>query len=219
LKQKLGQTDRRKLDEYFTSVREIESRIQQAQKNAEAATPDFEVPDGIPSEQVEHIRLMYELLALSFRTNSTRVATLMLANEGSNRTYPMVGVNTGHHQLSHHREDAAMMAQIQKIDQFQVEQFALFLKRMKETPEGSGSLLDNTMIVFGSGLGDGNRHRHDELPIVLAGRGSGTIQTGRHIRLNRETPLNNLFLSMLHRMNVDTPSFGDSAGELTEINA
>lgn len=219
LKQKLGQTDRRKLDEYFTSVREIESRIQQAQKNAEAATPDFEVPEGMPSDQVEHIRLMYELLALAFRTNSTRIATLMLANEGSNRTYPMVGVNTGHHQLSHHREDAAMMAQIQRIDQFQVEQFALFLKRLKETPEGSGSLLDNTMIVFGSGLGDGNRHRHDELPIVLAGRGSGTIQTGRHIRLNRETPLNNLFLSMLHRMNVDTPSFGDSTGELTEINA
>ena len=162
---------------------------------------------------------MYDLMLLAFRTDSTRIATMMLATEGSNRSYPWVGVNSGHHSLSHHRDDKQKVADLQKIDNFHVTQFAYFLKRLSETKDGNGSLLDHSMIVLGSGLGDGNRHRHDELPIVVAGGGSGTVKNGRHIRLKKETPLNNLFLSMLQRMDVKTNSFGDSDGPLKEIDA
>lgn len=219
LKQKLGSTDRRKIDEYFTSVREIEERIQRAQKQAELETPDFDIPKGIPRDHTEHIRLMYDLMVLAFRTNSTRIATFMLANEGSNRSYPMANVNSGWHSLSHHRDDKNKVNQLQRIDHYEAEQFAYFLKRLKETKEGDSNLLQNSMIVYGSGLGDGNRHRHDQLPVVFAGHGGGTIRTGRHIRYGQETPLNNLFLSMLHRVGADVPRFGDSNGVLKEIDA
>lgn len=219
LSKSLGKTDRHKIDEYFTSVREIEQRISQAERSAKLETPDFEIPDGIPKDLAEHSKLMYDLLLLAFRTDSTRIATFMLANEGSNRSYPMVGVNSGHHSLSHHRDDKDKIADLQKIDSFHVQQFAYFLKRMSETKDGDGSLLDHSMLILGSGLGDGNRHRHDELPIVLAGGGSGTIKNGRHIHLKSETPLNNLFLSMFHRMGVKADSFGDSNGLLKEIDA
>jgi hypothetical protein len=215
----LGQTDRRKLDEYFTSVREIETRIEQAQKSAEREKPDFEIPEGIPSDLTQHIRLMYDLMVMAFRTDSTRIATFMLANEGSNQRYEPVGVKQGHHQLSHHRDKEDMVADLRKIDHYLVEQFAYFLQKMRDTEEGEGTLLDNSMIVYGSGLGDGNRHRHEDLPIILAGRGAGTIQTGRHIRYEQETPLNNLFLAMLHRVGANVDSFGDSNGVLKEIDA
>jgi hypothetical protein len=219
LSKSLGKTDQRKIDEYFTSVREIEQRIGQAEQSARLETPDFEIPDGIPKDLAEHSRLMYDLMLLAFRTDSTRIATMMLATEGSNRSYPWVGVNSGHHSLSHHRDDKKKVADLQKIDNFHVTQFAYFLKRLSETKDGNGSLLDHSMIVLGSGLGDGNRHRHDELPIVVAGGGSGTVRNGRHIRLKNETPLNNLFLSMLQRVGVTADSFGDSNGLLKEIDA
>jgi hypothetical protein len=219
LSKTLGQTDRRKLDEYFTSVREIETRIEQAQKSAELEKPDFEIPEGIPSDLTQHIRLMYDLLVMAFRTDSTRIATFMLANEGSNQRYSPVGVKQGHHQLSHHRDKEDMVADLRKIDHYLIEQFAYFLQKMSDTKEGEGTLLDNSMIVYGSGLGDGNRHRHDDLPIVLAGRGGGTIQPGRHIRYEQETPLNNLFLAMLHRVGANVENFGDSSGVLKEIDA
>lgn len=214
----LGKTDRQKLDEYFTSVREIEERIGQAEQSARLETPDFDIPDGVPRDVAEHSRLMYDLMLLAFRTDSTRIATFMLANEGSNRSYPSVGVNSGHHSLSHHRNDSKKIADLQKIDSFHVSQFAYFLKRLSETNDGNGSLLDHSMIVLGSGLGDGNRHRHDELPIVLAGGGSGTVKTGQHIRLKQETPLNNLFMSIFQRTGVKADSFGDSNGLLKEID-
>ncbi|MGZ0165724.1 MAG: DUF1552 domain-containing protein [Planctomycetales bacterium] len=219
LSKSLGKTDRRKIDEYFTSVREIEQRIGQAEQSAKLETPDFEIPDGIPKDLAEHSRLMYDLMLLAFRTDSTRIATFMLANEGSNRSYPTVGVNSGHHSLSHHRDDKQKVSDLQKIDTFHVMQFAYFLKRLSETKDGNGSLLDHSMIVLGSGLGDGNRHRHDELPIVVAGGASGTVKNGRHIRLKDETPLNNLFLSMFQRTGVKADSFGDSKGLLKEIDA
>ena len=145
----------------------------------------------------------------------------MLANAGSNRTYPEVDVKSGHHGLSHHRDDAEKIAQIQRIDQFLVEQFAYFLERMKSIPEGEGTLLDSCMLVYGCAISDGNRHRHDDLPIVMAGRGGGTITTGRHLRLRDETPMNNLFLSMLDRMGAggDVDQFGDSTARLDELQA
>ena len=180
---------------------------------------DFEIRRDIPRDTTVHMNLMYDLMLLAFRTNSTRIVTYMLANEGSNRSYPMAGVKGGHHQLSHHRNDKNKVADLQKIDEYSVKQFARFLKRMKETKEGDGSLLDNSMIVLGSGLGDGNRHRHEDLPIVLAGNAGGTVPTGRHLRVPNKTPLNNLFLSMLHRVGSDAESFGDSTGDLKQIDA
>ena len=219
LKEQLGQTDRRKIDEFFTSVREIELRIAQAEANSRQERPDFATPAGVPNDLVEHIRLMYDLMALAFRTDTTRVCTFMLANEGSNRSYRHVGVNSGHHELSHHRDEREKIDQIQKIDRFLADELARFLNALKETPEGTGSLLDNCLILYGSGLSDGNRHRHDDLPIVLAGRAGGTIQAGQHIKLGSETPLNNLFLSMLDRMEAGVPSLGDSTGRLTVLDA
>ncbi len=214
LKESLGQTDRRKIDEYFSSVRELEQRIQRAENVAKQERPDFDVPEGIPSDLQEHIRLMYDLMVLAFQTDSTRVCTFMLANEGSNRSYRMVGVNDGHHQLSHHQSDQDKIDKIKKIDRFLVSEFAYFLDKLKSVKEGTGTLLDNSMILYGSGISDGNRHRHDDLPVILAGRAGGTIQTGRHIAFNTETPMNNLFLSMLDRTGAGIDKLGDSSGRL-----
>ncbi len=214
LRKRLGASDRRKIDEYFTSVRELEQRIARAdQKRPElpqGAAPPPERPDGFE----EHVRLMYELMTLAFQTDSTRISTFMLANAGSNRSYPMVDVNDGHHSISHHRNDQHKIDQLKRIDRYLVEQFAVFLGRLKQIPEGEGCLLDHCLILYGSGLSDGNRHQHDDLPLVLAGRGGGAIQPGRHLALREETPLNNLFLSMLDIVGADVRGFGDSNGRL-----
>ena len=213
LKKQLGQTDRRKIDEYFTSVRELELRIEQsAVKPTEV--PEYELPEGIPRETQQHIRLMYDILALAFQTNTTRIATFMLANAGSNRTYPNVGVTDGHHNLSHHRSDQEKIQKIQKIDQFLVSEFGYFLSKLKSIKEGNGTLLDHCMILYGSAIADGNRHSHDDLPIVLAGGAGGKIPTGRHLVYSNETPLNNLFVSMLNHMGVEKKEIGDSQGPL-----
>lgn len=224
LQQVLGPTDRRKIDEYFTGVRELEQRIQRTERESGAeraavpATADLKLPDGVPSDLEQHVRLMYDLMVLAFRTDTTRVATFMLANEGSNRTYPMVGVNEGHHQLSHHQANHEKIEKIRRIDQFLVSQFAYFVERLKAVSEGSGTLLDNSLVLYGSGLSDGNRHRHDDLPIVLAGRGGGTVAPGRHLVAERETPLNNLFLSLLDRVGAPIEQLGDSTGRLAGLD-
>ena len=218
LSNKLGATDQRKLDEYFTSVRELEQRVERNERSV-GSRPELDLPDRAPKDRQQHIRLMYDIMALAFQTDATRVSTFMLGNAGSNRTYPMVGVNDGHHQLSHHRNDEEKMAKIQRIDQFLAEQFAYFLKKLDSMQELNGSLLDNSMIVYGSGISDGNRHDHADLPIVVAGKGGGTIATGQHLDLGRETPLNNLFLSMLDRVGAKVDKLGDSSGRLTQIDA
>jgi len=220
LQARLGAKDRRKLDEYLTSVRELEVRIRNAGKNPEqtAKLPDYPMPSGIPADYAEHIRLMYDLLALSFQADLTRVSTFVVANEGSNRAYPFIDVPDGHHDLSHHGGDAAKHARIRKINHFHVEQFEYFLGKLKSITEGEGTLLDNSMILYGSGIGDGNRHNHDDLPILLAGRGGKTIQTGRHVRYEKRTPLNNLFLSMLDRVDSSVESLGDSTGRLESLS-
>ncbi len=218
LKKSLGQNDRRKLDEYFSSVREVEMRIDRLRIAPAIATPDFETPEKPPEETREHIRLMYDLLALAFQTDTTRVATYMLANEGSNRTYPIVGVNDAHHGLSHHQNDEEKMAKIAKIDRFFAEEFAYFLKRLKETKDGESNLLDNSLILYGCAIGDGNRHNHDKLPILMAGRGGGRVKPGRHIKMNHETPLNNLYLSMVECAGADIKEFGDSTGKLKGLD-
>jgi len=212
----LGATDRRKLDEYLTSVRELELRIENAAKFS-AQLPDYSKPTGIPEGYQEHIRLMFELLALAFQTDSTRVATFMLAHDGSNRPYPFIGVSDGHHDLSHHENKEEKKLKISKINLFHTTQLAWFLAKLKSMKEANGSVLDNCMIVYGSGIGDGNRHNHDDLPVLLAGRGGGALQPGRHFKLDRKVPMTNLYLSLLDRMGVKAEKLGDSTGKLEGV--
>ncbi|MBI5800585.1 MAG: DUF1552 domain-containing protein [Verrucomicrobia bacterium] len=219
LKRQLGATDRRKLDEYMTAVRELEERIGQAEKFktqnvAPALRKDF-LPQDYSYEQ--HIRMMYDLMTLAFQTDSTRIATFLVAHDGSNRSYPFIGVPDGHHDLSHHGNDAEKKARIAKINTFHTTQFAYFLGKLKAVREGEGTLLDNCAIMFGSGLADGNRHAHLDLPILLAGRGGGSIKSGQSIEFKKETPLCNLFVSLAERMGAKVEKFGDSTGRLEAI--
>lgn len=218
LKKQLGKTDHRKLEEYFTSVREIEQRIGRAGSQNRELPKEFTVPDGVPGDITEHIRLMYDILALAFQTDSTRIATFMLANSGTNRRYSNVNVKGGHHQLSHHRNDEKIMAEIQRIDQYLVTEYSRFLQKLKSIPEGEGTLLDNCTIVYSSGISDANRHNHDDLPLIIGGRGSGKIKTGQHLNLKKETPMANLFLSLLDHMGTPIDEFGDSTGRLKELS-
>lgn len=217
LKGRLGITDQRKVEEYLTAVREIEKRVDRASKPSDGDRPDFARPAGVPREFQEHVRLMCDLMVLAFQGDVTRISTFMFANEGSNRSYPFIGVPEGHHDLSHHGNDAKKHEQIKKINRLHVSQFAYFVNKLKSIPEGEGSLLDNSMIVYGSGISDGNRHNHNDLPVLLAGKGGGSIQTGRHIKLEKETPLNNLYLSLLDRMGASVDQFGDSTGRLEAL--
>jgi hypothetical protein len=217
LKARLGATDQRKLDEYLSGVRELEQRVAKVQKTPEVGQSSMAKPTGVPKEYEEHLKLMADLLTLAFLADLTRVATFVFANEGSNRPYRFIDVPEGHHDLSHHEGKKEKLAKIQKINQFHVTQFAYLLGKLKAVKEGSGTLLDNCMIVYGSGNSDGNRHNHDELPILLAGKGGGALKSGRHVRYKRETPLTNLYLSLLDRMGASVPSLGDSTGRLPDL--
>jgi Protein of unknown function (DUF1552) len=214
LKNTLGANDRRKLDEYFSSLRDVELRIAKAEKLPPVKTPDFKAPAAIPAVYEEHLRILCDLLVVAFQADVTRVATFVFANEGSNKPYPFIGVSDGHHDLSHHGKDKKKLEKIREINTFHVRQLAYLLEKLKGVKEGDGTLLDHCMVAYGSGNSDGDRHNHEELPILLAGRGCGTINPGRHIVYPKETPLNNLWLSMLDRMDVKLPNLGDSTGAL-----
>ena len=214
---KLGKSDQRKLDEYFTSIRDIEQRISRAASLPEVKTPDFPVPTGVPGNYEEHVRLMCDLMVLAFQTDQTRVCSFVLVNEGSNKAYPFIGVAEGHHDLSHHGNDAKKKEKIREINKFHVSQLSYLLQKLKAIPEGDGTLLDHCMIAYGSANSDGNAHNHDDLPVLLAGKGGRTIDTGRHIRFPKETPISNLWMSMLERMDVKVPFLGDSTGALSNL--
>ncbi len=219
LNSRLGAADQRKLDEYFTSVREMELRIAKSGNEGQKPLPVGALPPkGIPESYAEHLRLLADLIVLAFQTDTTRVATFVLANEGSNRSYPFIGVRDGHHNISHHGHDPVKLAKIQDINVFHSTQLAYLLERLKSVKEGDGNLLDHSMIVYGSGNGDGDRHNHDDLPILLAGGGCGTLKQGRHIVYQKETPINNLWVSMLNRMDIRDVQFGDSTGELKRLS-
>jgi hypothetical protein len=214
----LGGADKRKVEEYLDSVRSIEKQIQAAERDTERRLPpELEVPDGVPGEFPKYARLMVDLMVAALQTNTTRVVTFMLANEGSNRTFPFIEVRDGHHSISHHAGNQEKLEKIGKIDRFYVEQYAYLIDKLRLVKEGDGTLLDSTMALYGCSIGDGNRHNHDELPILYAGRAQGTIQTGRHVRYPRNTPLCNLYLSMLDRMGIKEEKFGDSTGRLTDL--
>ncbi|MCW5560081.1 MAG: DUF1552 domain-containing protein, partial [Verrucomicrobiae bacterium] len=215
---RLGTGDRRKMDEYFSAVRDLERRIERAAHLPDPTVPEgVAQPAGVPDSYEEHIRLMADLMVLSFQTDTTRVCTFVLANEGSGKPYPFIGVKEGHHDLSHHGNNAEKKEKIAKINRFHTSQLAYLLERMKSVKEGDGTLLDHCMLAYGSGNSDGNNHNHDDLPILLAGGGCGTLHPGRHTVFAKETPLNNLWLALLNRMDISVHQLGDSTGELRDI--
>ncbi len=217
LSRKVSNKDRAKLDEYLTAVREIEQRLERTEKDNRQPPPTFapfHKPEGIPASYEEHIRLMGDMLILAFQTDATRIATFMLANEASNKSYRFIGVNEGHHTLSHHQNDPEKLRKISDINTFHARQVSYILQRLKSIPEGNGSLLDNCMILYGAGISDGNRHNNENLPIIIAGKAGGTLAPGRHIRYHFETPMANLYLSMLDQLGIRKDRFGDSTGRL-----
>lgn len=214
LKRKLGSRDKLKIEEYFTSVRDIESRLERMEESEAKLVKMGQKPTGVPSDYGEHVRLMGDMMILAFQADLTRISTFMFANEGSNRNYRNIGISDGHHDISHHGKQVEKLEKKRRIDRFHVEQLAYILNRMRSIREVEGTLLDNTMLLYGGGIGDGDRHNHDDLPILLAGRGAGKLKPGRHVRFRQGTPLNNLFLSMLDKVGVDVEQLGDSTGKL-----
>jgi hypothetical protein len=214
LQSNLGPTDRRKLDEYLSSIREIERQIENAEKDNARIDPGMDKPYGVPADFAEHFRLMTDMITVAFQADMTRVLTFLVTREGTSRAYREIGIPDGHHPLTHHRNDPAMMEKVAQINTYHVQQLAMWLEKLKSIQEGDSNLLDNSMIVYGAGLSDGNRHQHDDLPTLIAGRGGNFLKPGRRIVYRRETPMSNLFLTMMDRMGVQVEHFGDSTGRL-----
>jgi hypothetical protein len=219
LERRLGVFDRRKLDEYLEGVREIERRVAGFDLPVQDV-PDLDLPERPPKAYREHFELLADMLVLAFRTDSTRIATLILSHDGSNRTFPEIGVRESHHEISHHQDRPERLELIARIDRFYAERLAVFLQRMAAVTEADGrSLLDHAMVLYASGISDGNRHNHDDLPVVLAGNAAGRLATGRHLRLGAERPMSDLFLTMLDLIGATQDRFGDSSGPLAEVLA
>ena len=218
LQNSLGAEDRIRVGQYLDAVREVERRIQKAEAStADQQLPDLDRPIGVPPSYAEHARLMFDLQVLALQADVTRVITFQLARETSNRTYPEIGVADPHHPLTHHGNDPEKIARMAKINAFHVSLFAYFLGKLKSTPDGDGSLLDHSVILYGSGMGNPNVHDHVNLPILVAGGGSGRVKGGRHIRYAEPTPLANLHLTLLERVGVRMEGFADSKGKVDEL--
>lgn len=215
LQRELGGNDRRKLDEYLTSVRDLERRMERQENDPQHALPSGAAkPMGIPATYADHARLMFDMLVLALQTDMTRVATFMMAREGGVRPYPEIGVPEAHHSISHHRNDPDLIEKVTKIECYHMEQFAYFVEKLKGTPDGGGSLLDHCTIAYGAAMGDPNRHDHNLCPTVIAGRAAGKIRTGRHVAYKPGTPIANLHLTMLDVAGVPTEKLGNSDGKL-----
>jgi hypothetical protein len=215
----LGPSDRGKLSEYLDAIRDIERRIQKAeQQNATMTLPKMERPTAIPEEFEDHAKLMMDLMVVAFQTDMTRIVSFMMAREGSNRSYRSIGVPDGHHSVTHHQHDPEKIEKVVKINHLHVQSFAYLLKKLQSTPDGDGNLLDHSMILYGSSISDGNAHTHHDLPILLAGSAAGQFKGGRHIRYPKETPMNNLLVTMLDKGGVPIPEkLGDSTGEIDRL--
>jgi len=213
----LGRTDQHKLDEYLTGVREIEKQIEKAEALGIPVDPGVPAPEAFTSYE-EHLQMMSDMLVLAFKTDSTRVISFMMSHDGSNRSFSNIGIDDGHHNISHHQGSKDNLDKIAKIDEFYLAQFSYFLEKMKTTEDVDGkSLLHNSMIVYGSGISDGDRHNHDDLPIILAGHGGGAFKPGRHVELGENVPMANLYLRMLQEFGVKEKRFGDSTGVLKKV--
>jgi hypothetical protein len=218
LKRQLGPSDQAKVSEYLDTIREVERRIQKAESSVvDHAMPDLDRPLGVPAAYADHARLMFDLQVLAMQGDITRVTTFQLARETSNRTYPEIGVADPHHPLSHHGNDPDKIARMAKINAFHVSLFAYFLERLKATPEGNGTLLDHSLLLYGSGIGDPNVHDHTNLPVIVAGGAAGGMKGGRHIRYKDPVPLANLHLTLMQKVGVKIDSFADSNGKINEL--
>ena len=212
----LGASDRRKLDEYLSSIREIERRIEKAEQDLTGITPAIDRPTGIPVQYADYVNLMFDLQVIAFQTDSSRVVTMMMGREGSLRTYPEIGVPDPHHPLTHHRGNLEWIEKVTKVNTLHMELFSGFIAKLDATPDGDGSLLDHSIVVYGSGLSDGNRHTHDDLPVVLVGRG-GHFRVNNHIVYPKDTPMTNLYLTLLDRLGVQAEKLGDSTGRIDHL--
>ena len=212
----LGPSDKRKLDEYLTSIREIERRIERSEQDVAHLTPGIDKPTGVPVEYPDYVNLMFDLQLIAFQTDQTRIVTMMMGREGSMRTYPEIGIPDPHHPLTHHRGNPDWIEKVTQVNSLHVKLFAGFIDKLKSTPDGDGSLLDHSMIVYGSSLSDGNRHAHDDLPVVMFGRG-GRFRMGSHMVYPKQTPMTNLFLTLLDRMGVPSEKIGDSTGQIEHL--
>ena len=218
LKRGLGAQDRARISDYLESVREVERRIQTAEADTkDNPLPDLDRPMGVPAAYADHARLMFDLQLLAYQGDITRVCTFQIARETSNRSYPEIGIPDPHHPLSHHGDDPDKIERMSKINTFHVSLFAEYLEKLKNTPEGNGSLLDNVLILYGSGIGNPNVHNHTNLPIIVAGGAAGGMQGNRHIRFKDVTPLANLHLSLLDKVGVNIDSFADSTGKVDDL--
>jgi hypothetical protein len=218
LKNDLGPTDKRKLDEYLSSIREIERQMEKAARDNTQVDPKMDKPYGIPADFAEHFRLMTDIVTVAFQADLTRVLTFLITREGTSRAYRELGIPDGHHPLTHHQGKPELMEKVRQINEYHTAQLAAWLTKLKSIKEGDSNLLDNSMIVYGAGLSDGNRHTHEDLPTLIAGSAGGYFKTGRRIVCRRETPMCNLFLTMMDRMGVQMEFFGDSSGKLNGLD-
>lgn len=218
VEKQLTHRDKAKLDEYLTGLREIEQRITTAESFTDIPDPAIQTPDGIPARYDDYIRLMLQMMALAFETDATRISSMILAHDGSNRSFPEIDIAEGHHSLSHHRNDAELIRKVTLIDRFYAERFTEFLTLLESRQDADGqTILHNSMIVYGCGNSDGNRHTHTNLPVVLAGNGGGALHPGRHVQ-TKDTPMCNLYLNLLDTMGVPAlDRFGDSTGRLSDV--
>jgi Protein of unknown function (DUF1552) len=218
LQQKLGAADTRKVDDYLASLRDVERQIQKAEEQSSKEMPDVVRPAGIPDSFEEHVRLLYDLQLLAYQSDLTRVITFMYGREQTGRSYPQIGVPEPHHPLTHHQGNPEKMAKCAIIQRYHLKLFAEFLEKLRKTPDGDGSLLDNVTLLFGGGISNSDRHTHGPLPTLLLGGGSGTIQGGRHIVYPEHTPLTNLQMTLLNKLGIPIEKLGDSTGQFKELS-
>jgi hypothetical protein len=218
LQRKLGAADNRKVNDYLASLKDVERRIQKAEEQSTKALPDVQQPVGIPDNFAEHVRLLYDLQLLAYQSDLTRVITFMYGREQTGRPYPHIGVPEPHHPLTHHQQDPVKMEKCTRIQRHHIELFTEYLGKLRNTPDGDGSLLDHSILLFGSGISNSDRHTHGPLPVFLAGGGAGTIKGGRHIVVPEHTPLTNLQLTLLNKLGVPAEMLGDSNGQFKELS-
>jgi hypothetical protein len=214
----LGPSDRRKMDEYLYAIREIERRLERAERDGVEVPPGVEKPSGIPAAFADYVKLMFDLQVVAFQADLTRVTTMMIGREGSLQAYPEIDVPDSHHPLTHHRGNPEFVEKVTRINAYHAELFAHFVAKLKATPDGEGTLLDHSMVVYGSAISDGDRHTHEDLPVLLVGRGAGRLKPGRHVVHPRDTPLTNLYLALLDGMGVRPEAIGDSTGKLEHLS-